>query len=95
MTISEVVREAIRHGLSYGEYVQAFDPPKPVKRSVPKDKRVCMICGKGITERGSKAIYCFECAEEVRVRKKREREEKYRQRNKEGIVKGCLRDENR
>lgn len=67
MTISEVMKKAMEQGVSYGKYVKEYLPEgkdKPTGESV-KGKKLCRACGKEISGRDRRAVYCLECAGEV------------------------------
>lgn len=78
MTIAEIVREAAREHLSYGEYVRLHCSPGPPPPAQPaKPARVCCSCGCDISTRWPSAKYCIDCAD--RAYRDRRRIENHRQ----------------
>lgn len=67
MTISEVMKKAAEHGVSYGKYVKEYLPEEKDKseREPVEGKKICRACGKEISGRNRRAVYCLECAGEV------------------------------
>ena len=66
MTISEVAAQAKKLGMTYGEYVRQFDPPGKQKKKHREAQRYCArpcaMCGADISDRGTAARFCLECA---------------------------------
>lgn len=63
MTIHEIVAAASELCISYGEYVNRYEPKPPPH--IPN--RVCKRCGRGIGPRCGNARFCIECADDRRT----------------------------
>lgn len=82
MTIDEVVREAARLHLSYGEYVRRYNPG--LERPPEGKTKRCRGCGKDISQRAPAAHYCTDCAYLAMRAAQNERRRQARQRKEQG-----------
>lgn len=95
MSITDVLRETQKIYeetgvvMSYGEYVEKYDPPKPpTPPKAPEPNHICPTCGKAFYAKNKTRVYCDDCRDEVARARSREYDRKRAQKRRRAQQEG-------